>query len=441
MVINKKGEKILDKDDYLTKHLLSQNSQESNSEILDKINNDTRYLAQLNAKKINDCVKKSNPQNNFVTVTDVDDCLAPYFVNPENQKYIHNPKDGVTSLIEEITEDLKEKKVQPQISILSISPLYNQDSYSKIRDKLNKINQNKDVEQLDYKYINGYDAKEQNGYSIVGYLMVHNKNNKEYKAFLALDLLIKNDNGKNNDIMIFDNDYEYCKMIDVFDKLKKIDYEEIKEKIEPLQKNREGLIKVISSYTKDIGITEDALNGFLGKEDSYEENKNISTLILRYIEAAKKINNIDFICARSKSGYQIIEDNKLDDNIINMGHEDAIWGLYRYNQEITGSSDFDEILKEYQILKEKDKALERLIKIEISFMLKQNKTIDKDFIIKKIKPDAKKIIKSDNIMEYLSQIFDSISIEKIQSRQSQSSNVQRFIENGVSKGKIEPWSL
>jgi hypothetical protein len=34
-----------------------------------------------------------------------------------------------------------------------------------------------------------------------------------------------------------------------------------------LQKNREGLIKVISSYTKDIGITEDALNGFLGKEE------------------------------------------------------------------------------------------------------------------------------------------------------------------------------
>jgi hypothetical protein len=29
--------------------------------------------------------------------------------------------------------------------------------------------------------------------------MIHN--NKEYKAFLALDLLIKNDNEKNNDII------------------------------------------------------------------------------------------------------------------------------------------------------------------------------------------------------------------------------------------------
>ncbi len=59
MVTNKEGEKILEQDDYLIKHLFLSSNQEENSDILDKINNNSNYLSQLNAKKINDCVKKA----------------------------------------------------------------------------------------------------------------------------------------------------------------------------------------------------------------------------------------------------------------------------------------------------------------------------------------------------------------------------------------------
>ena len=41
MVANKEGEKILEQDDYLIKHLFLSSNQEENSEILDKINNNS----------------------------------------------------------------------------------------------------------------------------------------------------------------------------------------------------------------------------------------------------------------------------------------------------------------------------------------------------------------------------------------------------------------